>query len=240
MVRRIFRRQFSYANVVATLALVFALGGGAYAAIAPVRDGVVHTCYGKSSGALRVVNAGQRCGRRERALNLNQRGPRGFTGPRGATGPTGKTGATGKRGATGARGATGPAGVSVTSAALAAGNANCPAGGASFSSASGTTFACNGSAVAFASVGDTGTLSAQHGVVADAVMSGSPGVYCFKLAVTPSVGVASVHGAAGPGFAQVQIPAGSACAATGDTTAEVLTFSAGGTAAALPFDVMFG
>jgi hypothetical protein len=55
------------------------------------------------------------------------------------------------------------------------------------------------------------------------------------------VGVASVRGdAAGSGAAQVLIPAASAaCAATGDTSAEILTFNNSG-AAAMPFDVLFG
>jgi hypothetical protein len=44
----------------------------------------------------------------------------------------------------GNRGRTGANGVSVTSTALASGNANCATGGSSFASASGTTYACNG------------------------------------------------------------------------------------------------
>jgi hypothetical protein len=56
------------------------------------------------------------------------------------------------------------------------------------------------------------------------------------------VGVASVRGdAASHGFGQVLIPAASsACAATGDTSAEVLTFDTAGTATSLPFNVLFG
>jgi hypothetical protein len=67
--------------------------------------------------------------------------------------------------------------------------------------------------------------------------------YCLKLASTPSVGVASVRGdaVARGGSAQVLIPAKSAdCGATGDTSAEVLTSDAGGAAAPLPFNVLFG
>jgi hypothetical protein len=37
----------------------------------------------------------------------------------------------------------------------------------------------------------------------------------------------------------VLIPANSSTCGTSDTTAEVLTFNAAGTAASLPFDVMF-
>lgn len=229
------RRHLSYANVASTLALVFAMGGGAYAALSPVRDGVIHTCFRKSNGAVRVVRAGARCGRRERALAFNQRGPVGPRGATGAQGPTGKTGATGKTGRTGA------AGRSVTSATLGVGNASCPSGGSSFTTASGTTFTCNGVATSFASVDATATLAASRGVTAVQPGSGT-GVYCVKLGTTPSVGVASVRGdSAVSGSARVLIPAGAAaCGATGDTSAEVLTADSMGTAASLPFTVLFG
>ena len=105
---------------------------------------------------------------------------------------------------------------------------------------SGTTFACNGTATAFASVNATGSLAAGKNVSAVAAGTGT-GTYCLKLPVTPSVGVASLRGdAATRGSAEVLIPASSStCAGTGDTTAEVLTFDTTGTAAKLPFDVMF-
>ncbi len=232
---RLIRRHLSYANVASTLALVFAMGGGAYAAIAPASNGVIHTCFRTSNGSLRVVRAGARCGRRERALAFNQRGPLGPRGATGAPGPIGKTGATGRTGRTGT------AGRSVSSATLGVGNATCPSGGSSFSGASGTTFACNGVATSFASVDTPGTLATSRGVTGVEPGTGT-GVYCLKLPSTPSVGVASVRGdAATSGFAQVRIPAASAaCAATGDTNAEVLTFTGSGAAPALPFSVLFG
>jgi hypothetical protein len=231
---RIMRRHISYANVASTLALIFAMGGGAYAALAPVHNGVIHTCYRKGSGALRVVNATARCSRREHALNFNQRGrrgPAGATGPRGAAGKVGTTGKTGK---------TGAAGTSVSSTALAVGNATCPDGGSSFASASGTTYACNGSATAFASVSATATFTSSRNVTAVAP-GPTPGVYCLRLASTPAVGVASVRGdAATPGAAEVLIPASNiSCGATGNTTAEVLTHNAAGAPTTLPFDVLF-
>jgi hypothetical protein len=239
----IVRRHLSYANVASTLALVFAMGGGAYAALVPVHNGVIHTCLRRSGGALRVVSAGTKCGRRERALAFNQRGPVGGRGPQGPAGPTGRTGATGKTGKTGKTGATGrtgPRGSGVTSATLGAGSAACPSGGSSFTSVSGTTSACNGAAVGFASVDATGTLATARNVTAAAPGSG-PGTYCLKLSATPTVGVASVRGdAATHGSSEVLIPAAAAtCGATGDTTAEVLTFDTTGTPAALPFDVLF-
>ena len=232
---QLIRRHLSYANVASTLALVFAMGGGAYAALSPVHDGVIHTCFRKSNGALRVVRAGARCGRHERALAFNQRGPVGPRGATGAQGPVGKTGATGKTGRTGASGR------SVTSATLGVGNATCPNGGSSFTTVSGTTSACSGVATSFASVDASATLAGSRGVTAVQPGTGT-GVYCLKLGAAPSVGVASVRGdAAGSGAAQVLIPAASAaCAGTGDTSAEILTFNGSGTAAALPFDVLFG
>jgi hypothetical protein len=246
------RRRFTYANVASTLALVLAMGGGAYAAVGPVHGREVHSCYSRKSGALRVVNAHARCRPHERTLNFNKRGPRGPRGPRGLVGPggpVGLTGAAGKTGAKGARGATGKAGAagktgaagkSVTSAALAVGNGNCPGGGTSFTSVSGTTFACNGTAIALASVDAVGSIASARNV--SAVAPGTKdGTYCIKLPVAASVGVASVRGdAATPGTAEVLIPASaSTCAGTGDTSAEVLTFNSSGTAAKLPFDVMF-
>ncbi len=240
---RLVQRHISYANVASTLALVFAMGGGAYAALAPAANDVIYTCYSRSTGALRVVHRTTRCRRRERALAFNQRGPVGPEGPRGVVGPpgpTGKTGATGKTGKTGAGGRSGAAGSSVTSTALAVGNATCPDGGSSFTSVSGTTYACNGSASGFASVNATGTLAASRNVTAVALGT-APGVYCLKLTSAPSVGVASVRGdAATRGSAEVLIPAASTvCGATGDTTAEILTYDTAGAPSGLPFDVLF-
>jgi hypothetical protein len=232
---RLIRRHLSYANVASTFALVFAMGGGAYAALSPVHDGVIHTCFRRSNGALRVVRAGARCGRRERALAFDQRGPVGPRGSTGAQGPIGRTGPTGKTGRTGA------SGHSVTSATLGVGNATCPSGGSSFTTVSGTTSACNGVATSFANVDATAALAASRGVSAVQPGAGT-GVYCLRLSTTPSVGVASVRGdATGSGSAEVLIPAASAaCAATGDTSAEVLTFDHTDAATALPFNVLFG
>jgi hypothetical protein len=43
-----------------------------------------------------------------------------------------------------------------------------------------------------------------------------------------------------PKVRRAGVAAGSACAATGDTSAEVLTFDTAGTATPLPFNVLFG
>jgi hypothetical protein len=117
-----FRPRLTYANVMASIAVFIALGGGAYAAVSsiPGPDGVIHGCYAKKRGNLRLVGAGRRCSKREYAIAFNQQGPRGKTGSRGATGSRGSTGATGSSGAPGARGEQGP-GASTFTATLASG-----------------------------------------------------------------------------------------------------------------------
>jgi hypothetical protein len=100
------RRSVVLAVVAAALA---AVGGVAYASI-PDSSGVIHACYLRSGGSLRVVDASVTgCKSTETALNWNQQGPPGPAGPAGPAGPTGATGATG---ATGPAGPAGPAGTS--------------------------------------------------------------------------------------------------------------------------------
>jgi len=68
----------------------------------------------------------------------------GCSSSKGDPGPQGPTGPSGPPGAPGAQGNSGQAGQSVLSAQLAVGSIDCPTGGSQFTSASGTTFACNG------------------------------------------------------------------------------------------------
>jgi hypothetical protein len=91
--------------VLALVAVVLAMGGFAFAAI-PDRHGVIHACYKKKKGSLRVVSSSRKCTRRERALAWNKRGPSsrggsGRRGPRGLRGLRGRTGRTGPAGAPG-------------------------------------------------------------------------------------------------------------------------------------------
>jgi hypothetical protein len=79
------RRSLSYANVMATLALFLALGGGGAVAVA----------------ATQSSNPGKH--------HQGNRGPRGFRGPQGPKGATGATGATGAPGPAGPAGANGTA-----------------------------------------------------------------------------------------------------------------------------------
>jgi hypothetical protein len=85
--------------------------------------------------------------------DLGPPGPQGTAGPAGPQGAKGDTGATGIQGAkgdkgdpgaTGPRGPQGDPGQSVTTQTLAMGDTNCPDGGVAVTSASGTSYVCNG------------------------------------------------------------------------------------------------
>jgi hypothetical protein len=119
------RIHVSPTTVIASLALVFAMTGGAYAAkkylitsTKQISPSVLKSLQGKS-------------------------GPAGAAGANGAQGPAGAQGSAGVKGENGANGSNGRDGVSVTSSVEPAG-ANCKAGGSKFVAASGTTYACNG------------------------------------------------------------------------------------------------
>jgi hypothetical protein len=122
--------QLTYANVTATLALFFAMSGGALAASHYL---ITSTKQIKPS-VLAQLKGG-----------AGKLGAQGLTGPIGPQGPAGATGATG---AAGAAGGSGAAGQSVTSREVPEGEAGkCEAhGGSEFKSVSGTTYACNGEA----------------------------------------------------------------------------------------------
>jgi hypothetical protein len=92
------RRRLSYANVVATLALVFAMTGGAYAAskflitsTKQIKPSVLSQLKGKAGAT-------------------GAQGPAGVAGPAGPQGPAGAPGAKGEAGAGGPQGPAGPQG----------------------------------------------------------------------------------------------------------------------------------
>jgi Collagen triple helix repeat (20 copies) len=89
--------------------VVGAVGGGVAFAAIPDSSGVIHGCYQKNVGNLRVIDpsAGDNCRPSEIAISWSQTGPQGPTGP---TGPTGPQGPKGDTGATGPAGPAGPAG----------------------------------------------------------------------------------------------------------------------------------
>jgi hypothetical protein len=109
-------RSLSYANVMATVAVFLALGGGAFAATSGLitKGGTIHGCVSTRSHVLKVLAAGKRCGRGQVALAFNAKGVPGAPGPAGATGPAGPTGPAGARGAKGDTGAPGRAGTNGT------------------------------------------------------------------------------------------------------------------------------
>jgi hypothetical protein len=125
------RRHLNYANTVATLALVFAMSGGALAAThylitstKQIKPSVLKSLQGKVGAA-------------------GAQGPAGAAGSQGPQGPGGPQGPLGGKGADGTNGTNGTNGENVTVAKASA--AECKEGGTKFSNATGSGKACNGS-----------------------------------------------------------------------------------------------
>jgi hypothetical protein len=89
------RRHLSYANVVATLAWVFAMTGGAIAATGGFTSGGKLQACVNEEGGLKLLKAGKHCKRGQKTIAWNQTGPSGAAGAKGAAGATGALGATG-------------------------------------------------------------------------------------------------------------------------------------------------
>lgn len=115
------RIRLSPAGVIAVIALVFAMAGGAFAA------------NNSSNGAAASAKA-----------KKGPRGPKGPKGPKGDTGAPGAKGDTGAAGANGRDGTNGTNGVSTTTASFGAGLHGCAEGGIEVKSASPAVFVCNG------------------------------------------------------------------------------------------------
>jgi hypothetical protein len=134
---RAIRSRISPATVLAVVALVFAMTGGAFAVTGQGTD------------------AGSRAGT-AKAKSKGKAGPRGPAGPKGATGATGPAGSAGPAGPAGAKGETGAKGEpgapgtngkdgeSVATTALSPGEDGCLEGGAKFTVGESQTTACNG------------------------------------------------------------------------------------------------
>ena len=128
-------------RLTAVAVIALAAAGVAYATI-PDGGRVYTACMLNATGTIRLIdpslpatNPMSRCAARETQIDWNQKGQTGEPGPQGLQGASGATGAAGKDGNDG---------LSVTSTALAPGDANCANGGSQFTSASGNTYACNG------------------------------------------------------------------------------------------------
>lgn len=140
------RKQITPATILALMALVFAITGGAFAAAGGSRG---------NSPAKEKASTGRAASPTAAVAKKKSKstGARGPAGPKGATGATGALGATGPAGPTGSAGGTGPAGTngqngqngeSVTNTVLSKG-ATCKEGGAEFKVGTGAaTHACNG------------------------------------------------------------------------------------------------
>jgi hypothetical protein len=110
-----FRNSVSYANVMATVAVFVALGGGAYAAIRlpknsvgtrQIKNGAVNSTKVKNGS---LLSSDFKVGQLP-AGGLGPQGPRGDSGPQGLTGDSGPAGPKGDTGAAGAQGPKGDSG----------------------------------------------------------------------------------------------------------------------------------
>lgn len=126
MLSRMHNRLGTAGLVIAIIALVAAMTGGAYAALSPNDKRVVKKEAKKFSNKFSKKYAKQFA----------------IPGPAGAPGAKGDTGAKGDKGDAGTNGTNGTNGTSVTSSPATAGE--CPTGGTKFTSASGTSKVCNG------------------------------------------------------------------------------------------------
>ena len=95
----------SPAMIVATIALGFSIGGGAYAASSILSGGGSLGLCVAQNGKLHARTAGHPCVDHEQLVSVNVRGPAGKRGP---TGPPGATGNTGEPGPKGDQGFPGP------------------------------------------------------------------------------------------------------------------------------------
>ncbi len=148
---RAIRRHLTPSTLMAFVALVFALTGGAFAATGGGGGGAGRSGGGgSSSGAVAAAS---------KVKSKGKAGPRGPAGPRGAVGPAGPVGAAGPAGSVGSQGPQGPQGpvggngsngepgapgASVASKAFVGVREKCKEGGSEFTVGSTHTYACNG------------------------------------------------------------------------------------------------
>jgi hypothetical protein len=118
------RPSLSYANVMSSIAVFLALGGGAWAVTGQAAPATIDACVkkaGKKKGQLRVVAAKAKCRKGERKLTwasgtvIPGTGAAGPAGPAGEAGPKGDAGPQGPQGP---QGETGPAGSPDTASSI--------------------------------------------------------------------------------------------------------------------------
>jgi hypothetical protein len=103
------KARLTYANVMASVAVFVALGGGAYAATGVSfvsRTGAINGCVPTHGGTLQVLRPGKKCPKGDTPLPFNARGPVGHAGPAGKNGLTGASGSNGTNGTNGGPGPT--------------------------------------------------------------------------------------------------------------------------------------
>src|ERR1017187_10411591 len=93
------REHLSYANVAATLALLFAMSGGAIAATGGFSSGGALRACANEEGAIMLLKPGKHCRKGQTAVAWNQTGPAGAPGAKGAAGAAGAAGPAGLAGA---------------------------------------------------------------------------------------------------------------------------------------------
>jgi hypothetical protein len=169
-----FRNRFGFPGVIAVIALVFAMIGGAYAA----------------SGGLTSKQK-----KEVKAIAKSFQG----TGPAGVAGPAGANGKDGANGSNGQNGAPGKDGASVTSSSF--GPSEEPAsepceerGGAEFKSASPAAFACNGEPGSPWTAGGTLPPNAtETGTWSASTTSGTISSISFPVPLAAEIPAANVH-----------------------------------------------
>jgi Collagen triple helix repeat (20 copies) len=95
--------------------VLLVIGGAVAFASIPDANKVIHGCYGRFTGILRVIDTAKpldRCLPTENPISWNQQGPVGPIGPPGPMGPMGLTGPQGLQGPAGPPGPQGPQGIS--------------------------------------------------------------------------------------------------------------------------------
>jgi hypothetical protein len=108
------RRHIGYANVMATIAVLLAMSGGAVAATGGFSSGGTLKACANEEGVIRLLKAGKSCKKGQKTVAWNIAGPAGAKGATGASGATGATGAAGPKGTEGPKGAAGSKGAEGT------------------------------------------------------------------------------------------------------------------------------